>query len=137
MFKIRIDVNGFDKYTGLLGTVHFTDGVSDREVTQDEYHRLGAIMKMVRADTDEQVGATITMAQSRNVSAEVVAPSKTAEEETLEAVEAKYSRDALELIAEKDGLKGIRKIAEEFNVKGVQISKMIDDIVKAQEPKED
>lgn len=139
MFKVRIDVNGFDKYTGPLGTVNFTNGVSDRELTELEVARLGAVMKIVILDTDEQVGASCSMVKNRDVAAEVMPTLETPEpeEEKQEPAPLKYNRETLEAMAEADGMKAIRKIADEYGVKGVQMSKMIDGIIAAQETKED
>lgn len=43
-----------------------------------------------------------------------------------------YTRDALELLADKEGIKGIREIAAEFDLKGNSIHKLIDAILEAQ-----
>jgi hypothetical protein len=139
MFKVRVDVKGFDKYTGLLGTVNFTNGVSDREVTDLECARLGAIMRIVRLDTDEQVGASTNMVKSRDVPAEVKEPMAVEVEPKAKAEPAplKYTKETLDAMAEADGMKAIRKIADEYGIKGVQISKMIEEIIEAQQPKED
>ena len=135
MSKVRINVPGWEKFDGLLGMVPFENGVSTRELTKDEIMRIGANIAIVKVDSDEQVGAAVTMANSRNVSAEVKAASPTLAEEQPK-VELKYDRDKLLEIASEGGIKAIREIAKEFDVRGVEISKMIDDIIQAQMPKE-
>lgn len=132
MFKIKVDVKGFEKYTGLLGTVPFTNGVSDREVTEEECNRLGAIMKMSKVEGDEQVGSSAKMIKARQTSATVQPTMKTAEEPKEAPKELKHSKEALEELAETGGIKAVRKVADEYGVKGVQITALIDGILEAQ-----
>jgi hypothetical protein len=134
MYICKIDAIGWNCYTGLVGTVPFKDGISERPLTDQEIARLGAVIRLVRVDSDEQVGAAVTMAGIGHVSAEVVAPSPTLEDEqTEQKVELKYDREKLLEVASEGGIKAIREIAKEFDVKGVEINRMIDDIVKAQQ----
>lgn len=146
--KIKIDVIGWDAFTGNLGTVPFENGVSTRDVTQLEMNRLGANLKIVSLDTDLQVG--ISTLKNGHVEAPIMAePIRTAEltlpekevvEETVvEKIETekendtpKITKEDLEVIADKAGIKGIREIANKFDVKGVQISQLIEGILAAQ-----
>ena len=132
MHFVKIDQIGWDSYNGLLGMVPFKNGVSERPVTDVEMSRLGASIRLVKVDSDEQVGAATTMANSRHVSAEVEAPIEPVKEEPKAEVELKYTKDQLEEIASEGGIKAVRDIAKEFDVKGVEISKMIEDIMKVQ-----
>ena len=132
MFKCKIDVPGWEMFSGMLGMVPFKNGISERELTLIEMQRIGASIRLVKVDSDEQVGASVLMAQSRNISAEVKAPSETLADAPVKEVELKYSKDALEVIASEGGIKAVREIAKEYGVKGVEINKMIDDIVAAQ-----
>mgnify|MGYP000580744741 CR=1 FL=1 len=137
MSNVRIDSIGWDSYTGLLGMVPFKDGISERPLSDQEIARLGAVIRLVRVGTDEQVGAAVSMVGFKNISAEVVATSPTlADEEAVEEVKLEYDRDRLEEIASEGGIKAIREIAGKFDVKGVEISKMIEGIIKAQQGKE-
>lgn len=133
MYKIRIDSVGFEYFTGLLGQVPFTDGISDREVTDNEASRLGASVRVVKVDNNEQVGAATNIANARNVQAEV-AVVKENPVETKEALtkELKYSKAFLEKLAEDGGIKAVRKVGDEFGVKNVQISSLIEEILQAQ-----
>jgi hypothetical protein len=133
MFKIKIDVPGWESFSDLLGNVPFVNGVSAREVTEREMFMIGANVRVVKAETDEQVGASVLMANTDHLSAEVVAPLQTAEEEIAEVGPTpKYSREYLEDLADKGGIKAIRPIGAEFGVKNVQISGLIDEILDAQ-----
>ena len=133
MFFIKIDVPGYEHFTSLFCMVPFKNGVSERPVTEQEALRIGSIIKTVRLDTDEQLGASTVMANTRHMSAEVV-PLRLSLAEVKEEpeVELKYTKDQLEEIASEGGIKAVREIAKEFDVKGVEISKMIDDIMKVQ-----
>lgn len=146
MYKVKVDMVGFEKYTGLLGTVSFTDGISDRPVTEDEAARLGASVRLVRVDKNEQVGAATDMAnarrlqsQSATVKEDISEPEAKVEplRKPKKAVALKYNEEKLEEIANDGGIKAIRKIADEYDVKGVQISALIKGILEAQVTEED
>lgn len=133
MFKVRIDVPGYEYFNGSLGVVPFENGVSARPVTEKEAARLGAALRIVREDTSEQLGASVTMVSSRRLSAEIETPIIPVEKiKRNKEVDIKYSRDTLEEIASEGGIKAIRDIAKEFDVKGVEISKIIDDVMAKQ-----
>lgn len=136
MFIVKIDVPGWEHYEGLLGMVPFKNGISERPLTQIEMDRIGASIRLVKVDSDEQVGASVAMANSRNVSAEVKAPLQVAQPEP-EPVELEWDRERLEVLASEGGIKSVREVAKLYGVKGVEISKMIDEIIEAQLPKKD
>jgi hypothetical protein len=121
MHIVRIDQQGWDFYDGLLGMVPFKNGISTRPLTDQEMSQLGASIKLVKVENDEQVGASVTMVDSRRVSAEV-APLLPTVKEDEKKVEVKYSKDKLEEIASEGGIKAIREVAKEFDVKGVEIN---------------
>lgn len=132
MFKVRIDVPGWESYSDLFCMVPFENGVSTRPVTDQEALRIGAIIKCVRVDNDEQLGAATVMAESKNVSAAIVPELAKASDKPETEIVLKYSKDKLEEIASEGGIKAIREVAKEFDVKGVEISKIIDEIMKVQ-----
>lgn len=130
MFLVRIDKAGWETFTGQLGMVPFENGVSTRPLTEIEMRQIGASIRIVRLESDEQVGPAVTMVNARSVSAEVKTPLPTVEEEPEVTLE--FDRDALEKLADEGGIKAVREVAAKFNVKGVGIDKMIDDILAAQ-----
>jgi hypothetical protein len=132
MHICKIDAVGWEHYTGLLGLVPFKNGVSERPLTPIEEVRIGASIRLVRVESNEQVGAATVMAEARNISAASAPALQTANEEPAREVELKYTKDKLEEIASEGGIKAVREIAKEFDVKGVEISKMIEDIMKVQ-----
>lgn len=142
MYKVRIDEPGWDSYSDYLGAVKFENGVSERELTEREVIMIGANVKIVRIDNDEQVGLTVIMANTDHLSAEVTPPLQRADQEEAvellydalppEEVNDLYTEEQLLEIAEKGGMKAIRKIGDEFGVKGVQINGLIKEILEAQ-----
>jgi hypothetical protein len=135
MSKIRIAVPGYESFDGYLGTLEFKGGVSVREPTPVEITRIGANVKIVKVDGDEQIGPAANMVNSRFVSAKLEAPlQREREEPKVEDTkpDAGYTREQLEAIADKGGIKAIRKVGDEFGVKGVSIGGMIDEILQAQ-----
>lgn len=138
MNYVKIDVRGYEHFNDDLGGVPFEKGISTRPLTPNEIARLGASIRLVIVDSDEQVGpgVDIVNAIKANSPAEVVKPLRTAEEARTEAIEPlEYDRDRLEAIASEGGIKAIREVAAKFGVKGVQISQLIDNIIKVQEDK--
>lgn len=59
-------------------------------------------------------------------------PEPEPEPEPKSAETGKYTREALEAIADKRGLKGLREIGEELGIKGKSIPELIDRILKGQ-----
>lgn len=135
MHIVRIDRTGWEKFTGNLGFVEFKDGISVRPLTDREIQQIGASIRLARVDTDEQVGLGVRIQQNRKMSAEVKKQLPKASEKKEEVKPLKYDRDKLDEIASEGGIKAIREVAKEFDVKGVEISKMIEDILEAQAPK--
>lgn len=132
MYFIKIDVPGWEHFNGLLGMVPFENGISTRHVTPQEAARIGSTLRVVEVGTDEQVGASVNMATARNISAEVTPLLQRATEEEVAVIEPKYTKDELEEIASEGGIKAVREIAKEFDVKGIEINKIIDEIMKVQ-----
>lgn len=132
MSIVKIDQSGWDAFTGQLGPVPFENGVSTRPLTPAEKTRLGAAIKLVEIDSGKQIGASTIMANTRHLSAQVTPTRQAPKEEPKPKVELKYTKDKLQEIASEGGIKAIREIAKEFDVKGVEINKIIDEIVKVQ-----
>lgn len=148
MKHIKIVSKGWVNYTGLLGTIWFKDGMSTEPVAQNEADRLSAVAQLVEINedgTETPAGpayrmiaasahrAPITRAAARQSDAERL------EEERLETLRADkapldhiYTADELEAIADKSGIKGLREIADAWNVKERSIPKLIGETLKAQ-----
>lgn len=159
---MKIDQQGWHKFDGLFCGVVFEGGISTRELTDQEIKRIGGIIKLVTADDEaRQVGPSVDNIKYKSVSAPVSGKGKKPDfegpviepdppiitepsedddltpppaPEPLPEESLKYSRETLNKIAEEKGIKGIREVAKLYNVKGVQISNMIEDILLAQVP---
>jgi len=136
MSKIKIDVAGWESFDGYMGTLEFKQGVSVREATPMEIARLGANIRITKVGSDEQIGPSTTMVDTRHVSAVVeVALERESDEPTSEDATGGYTEDSLNEIADAGGIKALRKVAAEFGVKGVSIADMVKEILEAQKAK--
>lgn len=148
MAIIRINESGWHKFSGNMGGIEFIDGVSVEDVSRNEMQRISAAVRIQEVisqdesgDVDgKQLGVTADLSRGMGTSA-IVKQKETivedAVEEELEVAEVvavdedgeEYTREVLELIADKEGIIGLRKIAEKFGVKGNSIVRIIDGIL--------
>ena len=141
--KIRIDEVGYENYTGQLGMVDFVDGVSVNEVSQSELNRMAVVIRVVNVESEEQVGSLVDMQKNNDYTFPVEemlvnipepeqapADSQTPTDDT--AGKTIYSREQLEALADKEGIAGLREVAETFGVKGTSIVGLIQEILDAQ-----
>lgn len=154
MQKIRIAEKGWDHFNDYLGSIKFTNGVSDRPLTEREIQIVGSSLKITPVDSDEQLGPATEMILKREDKAPKLEPLKVAKEEKIEEVKVeaekiaettddlleqneapktKWTKDDLEILASEKGIQGIREEAAKFGIKGVQIAKLIEQILEAQE----
>jgi hypothetical protein len=128
-------------FTGTFGNYRFEDGVSEPMVRR-EAERLAAVttVEFVNSDSMWERKRKERGVLSGKIKADTqvgVAP------EPAEPVEVPkpslgqvtYSREDLELIADKSGIQGLREIATPIGIKGVQIPAMIRAILAYQEAK--
>lgn len=141
--KLKITEPGFQKLNGPVAEVMFEDGVSVTDVSPDQALRISAAM---RCETLEGVNpsASAELLRSHEARAEVVPESKRMDSVGAVVEVAKptpepapqglgeYSREGLEALADKGGIKAIRKVAEHFGVKGTSIRELIDETLEAQ-----
>lgn len=133
--KVRINEPGWETFSEMLCGVKFENAVSVRELTPREIAMIGSNLKIVRLDNDEQVGASVVMANTGHLQAKVETPllrKDEKKEEEVKEVEGEHTQESLEALAEKGGIKAVRVVADTFGVKGVQISGLIEEILKAQ-----
>ena len=134
-------------YTGSIGIVHFTNGVSDGLVPEHVRRRLSIGMQMVEIDADgneEDNSATSRLLDAIPIRASVDKPSarQTPAEKSQELLAgalaagkqpAIYTKEELEKTADKQGIKGVREIAEIWDVRHRSIPTLINMILDAQE----
>lgn len=136
--KIRITQAGWETYTGHLQGIMFTDGLSDDLVSPTIAMRIGSVLGAVGVDEQEAVGLAANMVKNDRVRATVEVPVEAAPDApavyTPDAAvpSQKLTREELEGVADRDGIAGLRAIAEGYNVKGRGILELITEILKAQ-----
>lgn len=147
MKKLKITAPQWANYTGSLGVVHFTNGVSDEFVPDHIRRRLSIGMEMIEIDADgneSRNNAAYKLLRTTTIHAPVNAPlsrqteTEKAREDLSIAMESGkqptfYTRENLEAIADKEGIKGLREAAEIWDVKHRSIPALIDMILAAQE----
>lgn len=140
--KLKITEPGFEKLSGPIAEVMFEDGVSVSEVTNDQAQRIAAAM---RCETLEGVNpsAAAVLLRAHDDRAPVVPEMERGKEEDgpkavvevvapMPAPASDHTREDLEAAADKGGIKAVRKIAEQFGVKGTSIKELIDEVLHAQ-----
>lgn len=154
--RIKIIEPGWDGYTGQLGTLHFEDGISTTSPSQRERDYFGVVIRIAEVNQDgsegEVISANADLIRIDKLEMPVHVPIlKTDEEREAEnptpvvpapdpmqsivapAEPAKrYTRDELEAIADKEGIKGLRGIGAPLGAKNTSIIKLIDEILEAQ-----
>ncbi|MBO6507502.1 MAG: hypothetical protein JJ979_03285 [Roseibium sp.] len=153
MNYLKITAKGFAKYSGFLGPVEFKDGVSVEPVPALIATRIGGTMQVAEVDENgkeiTQAGPAAAIVGGATIQAEVRKPLERVSEEEIEkerkaaakkAEEAErlkqvvkfYSEEELAVVADKEGLKGLRAIAEPYGVRGRAINELIEEILEAQ-----
>lgn len=149
--KLKLTQAGFETYTGQMGVVMFKDGVSESDVLPIDAIRISAAIGAEWEDgTAANVGemylnnmhspAFVGGNDINNLSMPVegsengVKPAKAPEGTEVVASET-YTEDSLAAIADKEGIAGLRTIADTLSVKGTSIVGLISSIMKAQAAK--
>lgn len=131
---------GFEKFTGLFGTVMFSEGRSVEPVSNMEAARFGAITRCETEDgTNPSPAQTVLDRRGDKAKVEQDTTKVTEQELLAEAslvATAKsplgYTREELEKIADKQGIGGLRVIANEVGVKARSVPEMIDRLMEKQ-----
>lgn len=133
MPQVKIVEPGWEGYTGHLGTVHFTDGVSDEILAVREAQRLGCIVRMEDVDTGENPSATQHAINTRAVGADEaldLQAGQAAEPEVVVTPTPQYTKEDLEKLADEKGIKPLREIGESLGVKDASIAGLIRKILE-------
>jgi hypothetical protein len=135
--RLKITEKGWHGYNGYFGGVEFKNGLSIHPVDPVTATRLGSIIRIVRADTDDQAGAAAQTQRTHDDKAPVVEALPVGEQtehapKTPEGPVVTHTRESLGEVADKHGIAGLRAIAEPMNVKGRGIAELIDEILKKQ-----
>lgn len=144
--KLKLTQPGFETYNGQMGVMFFEDGMSTNDVRSVDAIRMAAVMLCEWED-----GRSPSITQSILDNANTPAPSFTnngdGTDNDKEAVDtadrqavaanindvlktAEWSHEQLAVIADRDGIKGLRAIAEPMDIKGNSIKELITAILK-------
>lgn len=139
MPKVKIIAPGFEGYNGIIEGVVFENGVSTEPLSQFAAERVGAFLRVVDADTEEPLGLGYRMANARG---QGVAPreplqkivrTKTGKEKAkvkpAPVVEYSFTKEELEKVADEGGIQGLRKVADQYSVRGRSIKEIIDSLM--------
>jgi len=159
--KLRLTQAGFETYTGQMGVVMFKDGLSEGDVLPIDAIRISAAigatwedgsaanvgeMYLNNMDVPAFVGGDDINNMTMPVEGET-APTKKAtskgeganEEKTEDKADTPadasakvYTYEELSEVADKEGIAGVRKIADALSVKGTSIVGIIDAILTKQ-----
>lgn len=143
--KIRIVQRSHANLTGDYGGVAFKNGVSVEDVPEAYYDRIANSIKVVDAETGEQVGIAVRMLASKTQRIENF---KQIERERAEKLRVNrkdplvgkplvmptktYTEEELGDVVEDKGINGLREIATPLNVRGRSIPDLIRGILAAQ-----
>lgn len=149
--RIRLTQPGFATYSGQMGVMTFTDGLSDHDVRPQDAIRMAAVMQcewedgrpanVAQAILDHaHTPASIEVKNELNGDAAIRQQQAEANGTTtpaevrlddLAAPGTLYTSAELEAIADAEGIKGLRKIAGPLGIKGNSINELIREIVSA------
>ena len=123
MLHVTLREAGWRHYSGQFGGIHFVSGRSVGEVNPNFVKRLRNIILLdveddgIESNEPEQ-SAVLTHAR-------VAEPVEKIEEKVM-----KYTREQLEQTADEQGITGLRRIADEFGLKGKSIPGLIEAILQ-------
>lgn len=150
--KLRLIESGFETYDGQMGVVFFENGLSVSDVRPNDAIRMSAVMQCEWED-----GSSASVSQGildhANIAAPVMGENYNNEQAAIiqkvrEAITAvlqsngfpelsksqlttrTYTREELEAISDKEGIRGLRAIAEPLGVKSNSIKELISALVE-------
>lgn len=154
MSYLRMTAPGWETFTGDMAGIAFEDGVSTDHVPRAMIDRIAALIAVVLVDENgkgnQAAGPAARLLTREEVESEPVSALQTqslaekakelrkvaAETETNPAGKI-YTPEELTQIADKEGIKGLRKIADPWGVHDRKIKNMIIEILSAQKEWED
>ena len=136
--RLKITEKGWETYSDYFAGIKFTDGLSDEPVAPSVASQIGAYIRIEAVDAAEQVGEGRKYEKAKKTKAPVVV---SLEDQNITGTENSnapkgqstlHTRAALEELADKEGIQGLRTIAESLGVKGRGIVELIQEILRAQ-----
>lgn len=136
--KLRLTAAGWETYTGQMGVINFENGLSVGEVLAIDAVRVAGV---IGAEWEDGTPANVSqiyldnlkteaavMQDNRQPEAPVVEVKKVGE---VAAPTVAYTEEQLAEIADKQGIAGLREIADPLGLKGNSIAGLISAILKA------
>lgn len=148
--KLKLTQAGFETYTGQMGVVMFEDGLSVGDVLPIDAIRISAAigaqwedgsaanvgeMYLNNMHSPAHVGGNDINEMSMPVEGASDKSESTPEGTQIVLEATVYTEDALAAVADKEGIAGLRTIADGLSVKGTSIVGLIAGIMKAQAAK--
>lgn len=148
--RVKIVQPGMTGYNGYIRGTRFVDGISHEEMPIRDALRLAASCAVEDMNGNQLSPNTYVFEDADKISADDVMPKVEAiveeaiqpepEDEVIDFYEPgeehaeakKWDLQALEAIADAEGISGLREIGEEFGVKERSIDGLIKEIMKAQ-----
>lgn len=148
----RLASEGFKDYTGIFGGVQFENGVTNDALTLRQVNNIGGILVLEKVLSNGdffQVGPHSTdpvsidyirhLAEETSIAYEatlVVNKDAYVSVDPITLVEtpvvsnAKYTREELELIADKTGISGLREISDSYGIKARSVAEIINALLE-------
>lgn len=144
MPNVKIVAKGFEGYNGVIEGVQFVNGLSTEPLSQFSAERIGAFMRVVDADTDAPLGVGQRMVDARRSNHAPSEPlqrvkrtptGKKKEVTSRKTISYDFTREQLEKVADEGGINGLRKVADQYEVRGRSIREIIEALmaIKANE----
>lgn len=134
--KLRLTAPGWQTYTGQMGVIFFENGLSVADVLPVDAVRVAGV---IGAEWEDGRPANVSQIYLDNMQTEAAvlkdnrepeAPVEPKKEEVA-APAVTYTEEQLAEIADKQGIAGLREIAEPLGLKGNSIAGLISAILKA------
>jgi hypothetical protein len=135
--KLRLLDPGMQHYTAQMGAVFFVDGLSTADVSHKDATRIAAVYRCEYEDGTNPSVSQFLFDQMHREAVSVSATVQVAEEAApapapvIDPTKTVYDEATLAAIADKEGIQGLRDLAEPMGIKGNSIRGLIDALVKA------
>lgn len=130
--RLRLIGKGFENYTGAIGVTQFVEGLSVGTPHQMDVHRLTCTIG-ARWDDGSASSVGEGYEAAKNAPAPTVEEQVAADNAAVAAAAGPgvtYTHEQLAAVADKDGIAGLRQIAEPLGIKASSIKGLIDGIIK-------
>lgn len=132
--KLKLLQPGYESFTGLFGVTMFENGVSVGDVPLREARNI-AISILTQYEDGSDPNPAQGVLNNMNLEAQVVAPNSFETHVEIGNKQAPallpvVTREELEGIADKGGIKALRETASTYGVKGTSIAEIINEILE-------